>query len=47
MHSKSDNIEILINNDADKVAEEFFESILSKYQIELEILIRRSDFIFA
>ena len=47
MHSKSDNIEILINNDADKVAEEFFESILSRYQIELEILIRRSDFIFA
>ena len=27
MHSKSDNIEIMINDKADEVTEEFFESL--------------------
>ena len=46
MHSKSDNIEIMINDKADEVIEELFQSFLSRYQIRLEISIRRSDFIF-
>ena len=36
MHSKSDNIEIMINDKADEVIEELFQSLLSRYQIELE-----------
>ena len=36
MHSKRDNIEIMINDKADKVAEELFQLHLSRYQIGLE-----------
>ena len=36
MHSKSDNIEIMINDKADEVIGERFESILSRYQIGIE-----------
>ena len=36
MHSKRDDIEIMINDKADKVAEELFQSHLSRYQIRLE-----------
>ena len=36
MHSKSNNIEIMINDKADEVIEKIFESILNKYQIRLE-----------
>ena len=36
MHSKSDNIEIMSQDKADKVIEDFFESVLSRYQIGLE-----------
>ena len=35
-HSKSDSIEIMINDKADEVIEELFQSILSRYQTELE-----------
>ena len=35
-HSKSDSIEIMINDKADEVIEELFQSILSSYQTELE-----------
>ena len=35
-HSKSDSIEIVINDKADEVIEELFQSILSRYQTELE-----------
>ena len=35
MHSKSDKIEIAINDKADKVMKEFFQSFLSGYQIGL------------
>ena len=30
MHSKSDNIEILIGNETDKIIEELFESFFAK-----------------
>ena len=46
MHSKSDIIEILINDKADEVIEEPFQSLLSKYEIGLETWIRVSNFIF-
>ena len=36
MHSKSDNKEIMINDKEDEVINNFFQSILSRYQIGLE-----------
>ena len=35
MHSKSDNIEIMVNDKPDEVIEELFQSLLSRYQIGL------------
>ena len=46
MHSKSDNIEIMINDKADGVIEELFQSILFRYQIGSETSMTFSDFIF-
>ena len=31
MHSKSDNIEIMTNDEADEVIEELFKSLLNRY----------------
>ena len=36
MHSKSDNIEIMINDEPDKVIKELFDSLITKYQNNLE-----------
>ena len=44
MHSKSDNIEIMINDKADEAIEEIFESFLSRYQIGLETSIKVVSF---
>ena len=41
MHSKSDNIEIMINDKADEVTE-LFQSLLSRYEIRLEISMKIS-----
>ena len=46
MHSKSDNIKFTFYNDADEVVDELFESLRSRYQGNLEISMRESDFIF-
>ena len=46
MHSKSDNIEVMTYDNANKVIEEIFESLLSRSQIGLETLLKGSDFIF-
>ena len=46
MYSKSDNREFMIYDNTDEVIEELFESILNRYQIELETSMRGSDFIF-
>ena len=35
-HSKSNNFEIMINDKQDEFIEEFFQSLLSRYQIGLE-----------
>ena len=36
MHSKCDNIEIMMDNKTDKIIEELFESFLQSYQEGLE-----------
>ena len=46
MHSKGDKMEIMINDKADEVIEERFESFVNSYQIGLETSMRGSDFIF-
>ena len=44
MHSKSDNIEIMVYDKADEVWEKLFESLLKRYQTVLETSMRGSDF---
>ena len=46
MHSKRNNIEIIINDKADEVIEGIFKSLLNRYQNNLEKAIRGSDFVF-
>ena len=46
MHSKSDNIKIMINDKPNEVIEERFESLFNTYQIGLETSMRGNDFIF-
>ena len=46
MHSISDKIEIMINDKSDKVIENLFQSLLSRYQIGLGKWMKGSDFIF-
>ena len=41
-----DNIKFASGNDANEVVNELFESLLSRYQDNLETLLRASDFIF-
>ena len=36
MHSKSDNIEVIINDEADQVIKELFHSLVNRYQNNLE-----------
>ena len=45
MHSQTDNIKFTSYNDASKVVDKFFESLFSRCQDNLEILVRGSDFI--
>ena len=46
MHSRSDNIEFMIYDNAEEVIEELFESFLNRYQIGFEASMTGSDFIF-
>ena len=43
MHSKSDNIKIMINDEADEVIKELFDSLKNRYQNNLK-LIKDSEF---
>ena len=36
MHSKSDNIEIIVSDEADKVINKLFDSLKNRYQDNLE-----------
>ena len=46
MHSKSDNIEIIIGNETDEITEELFEYLLQKHQKGLEKSIKGSKLVF-
>ena len=46
MHTKSNNIEIMMGNETDEIIEELFESSLQKYQWGLEEKMRGSEFVF-
>ena len=46
MHLKSDNIETMINDDADEVIEELFKSLQNRYQNNLEKSMKGSEFVF-
>ena len=45
MHSKMDNIEIMINDEADNVIKEFFNSLKNRYQNDLKSM-KVSEFVF-
>ena len=45
MHTKSDNIEIMIGKETDEIIEKLFKSLLQKYQERLEEPMRESEFI--
>ena len=45
IHSKSDNIEIMINDEADEVIKELFDSLKNRYQDILESM-KSSNFVF-
>ena len=45
MHSKSDNLEIMINNEADEVIKELFDSLKNRCQNTLESM-KGSEFVF-
>ena len=46
MHSKSDSIEIMINDKADEAIEERFKSLQNRYKINLEKSMKGGEFIF-
>ena len=46
MHTKSDNIEIMMGSETDDIIDELCESFLQKYQEGLEESIEGSEFIF-
>ena len=46
MHTRSDNIEIMIGNDNDEITEGLFKSLLQKYEENLQKKMRGSDFEF-
>ena len=46
MHTKSDNIEIMMGSEKDDIINELFESLLQKYQEGLEESMRASEFTF-
>ena len=46
MHSRIDNVEVMINDEGYKVIEEHFQLFLSRYQIAWEPPMKGSDLIF-
>ena len=45
-HSENDNIEVMIYGNLDKIIEELFELVLSRYQISLETQMRGNNTVF-
>ena len=46
MHSKGDNIEIMVNDVADEVTEDLFKSLQNSYQNNLEESMKGTEFVF-
>ena len=46
IHAKSNNMEFMMGNGTDEIIKELFESLLQKYQEELEGKKRGSEFLF-
>ena len=46
MHTKSNNVKIMMGSEKDEIIEELLNSFLQKYQEELEESMRGSEFIF-
>ena len=46
MHTKSDNIELMMGSKTDNIIDELFKSLLQKYQEGLEESMRGSKFVF-
>ena len=46
MHTKSDNIEIMMGSETDEIMEELFKFFLKRYQEALEESMRGNEFIF-
>ena len=46
MHTKSNNVEIMIGSETDEIMEDLFESFLQKYQEGLEESMRESEFVY-
>ena len=44
IHTKTNNIEIMMGNESDKIIDELFESLLQRYQEGLEEEMRGSEF---
>ena len=45
MHTKSNNVEIMMGSETDEITEEFFKSFLQKYQERLEESMRGTEFV--
>ena len=46
MHTKSNNVEIMVVSEAGESIEKLFKSLLQRYQVGLEESMNRSEFIF-
>ena len=46
MHTKSNNIEIMVGSEAEEIIEELFKSLLQRYPERLEESMKGSEFIF-
>ena len=46
MHSKSDNIEIMMGSETDEIIENLFDSFLQRYQKGLAESMKGSEFVF-
>ena len=46
MHTKSNNLEIMMGSETDEIIEELFKYFLEKYQEGLEKSMRESEFVY-
>ena len=46
LHTKSNNVEIMIGSETDEIIKDLFESFLQKYQEGLEESMRGSEFVY-